>query len=37
MKRFIASMIVFWGVGGCGVWYWAEARTQPRFVSYRHH
>jgi HlyD family secretion protein len=33
MKKFIVSMIVFWGVGGCGVWYWVEARTQR--VSYR--
>ena len=33
MKKFIVLMIVLWGLGGCGVWYWAEARTQR--VSYR--
>jgi HlyD family secretion protein len=33
MKKFLVSMVVFWGVGLCGVWYWAEARTQR--VSYR--
>jgi HlyD family secretion protein len=33
MKKIIVSLIVFWGAGICGVWYWAEARTQR--VSYR--
>jgi HlyD family secretion protein len=33
MKKLISLMIVLWGVGVCGVWYWADARTQR--VSYR--
>ncbi len=33
MKKILVSLIVFWGVGICGVWYWAEARTQH--VMYR--
>ena len=33
MKKLLVLMVVLWGGGGCGVWYWTDARTQR--VSYR--